>query len=355
MKCARSLLLIIIIALGCPACKDSGIGPIGPVDSTWTYLGLGNETITAIAVDPTNPDVLFAGSMSDFSAGTPGRLFKTTNGGESWDTLLAGGSDKYTTVIFDPKSPQTMYAAPWGIIKSNNGGKTWRESDAGMSLDWETHVGAIEIDPFNSNILYAGTGGTFGGNIYKSSDGGTSWMSINDSTGGSVTSIAIDATNNNIVYIAMAGAWPLLKTIDGGSNWTKPTIPEGFVKDVIVDPTSSSRIFAGLAWIDGAPGTGIWKSEDAGDNWVSFSQGLPDSNGVTKIVEQARTGRIYIAVSANRLNATGVYARQVSSGTWIQIGINSDEVRISGGDLQLSPDGRYLYSGGSGIFRLKVE
>lgn len=355
MKIMIPLLFFSIVVLVSASCSDNGVGPIESLDSTWTYLGLGNESITAIAIDPTNPDIIFAGSMSNFSAGTPGRLFKTTNAGASWDTLLAGLSDKYTAVLIDPKDPRTIYAAPWGLIKSQDGGKTWNESDNGILLDWETHVGAIKIDPNNSNILYAGTGGTFGGNIYKSTDAGSSWVTINDSTGGSVTSIAVDPINNNILYIGMAGVWPLLKTIDGGSHWTQSMIPEGFVKDVIVDPSNSSRIFAGLTWINGVSGNGIWKSDNGGDDWASFNGGLPDSSGVTKIVEQARRGNMYVAVSANTLSSTGVYARQVSNGMWTQIGANSDEVRISGGDLQLGPDGRYLYSGGTGIFRLEVE
>ncbi len=127
MKIMIRLLLFSIVVLVSTSCSDNGVGPIGPLDSAWTYPGLGNENITAIAIDPTNPDVVFAGSMSNFSAGTPGRLFKTTNAGASWDTLLTGVSDKYTAVLIDSKNPRTIYAAPWGLIKSQDGGKTWNE------------------------------------------------------------------------------------------------------------------------------------------------------------------------------------------------------------------------------------
>ena len=91
-----SLALSILLYAGCNngvTKPDSGCDDdttVVEADTTWQVLGLGSETIQAFAVDPFNPDVIYAGSASDFSAGTTGSIFKSVNGGACWDTLMQG-------------------------------------------------------------------------------------------------------------------------------------------------------------------------------------------------------------------------------------------------------------------------
>ncbi|MFQ5485329.1 MAG: WD40/YVTN/BNR-like repeat-containing protein, partial [Desulfobacterales bacterium] len=91
----------------------------------WRSLGLENEPITVITVDWSNPEVIYAGSGSNFSAGTVGGIFKTTNGGASWDTLVRGVTVQ--DIDIHPQNPDILYATLGingltfaGIIKSLN-------------------------------------------------------------------------------------------------------------------------------------------------------------------------------------------------------------------------------------------
>lgn len=75
----------------------------------WQFLGLENENITAIAGDWSNPDIIYAGSSSNFSTGTAGGIFKSTNAGADWDTLIRGVTVR--DIDIHPKNPEIIYAA----------------------------------------------------------------------------------------------------------------------------------------------------------------------------------------------------------------------------------------------------
>jgi len=76
---------------------------------------LENETVTAIAVDPIYPNIIYAGTRYDYSAGINGKLFKSTDSGATWDTLLIGGG--YRSILIDPSNHNIIYAAWGGIMK----------------------------------------------------------------------------------------------------------------------------------------------------------------------------------------------------------------------------------------------
>lgn len=194
MKSTLSLLFIIIsltaLLSGCrynepdqPPCAEAIPCQNVPADpcpnitsGRWTSLGLENESVTAIAVHPCNPGIIYAGTQFNFSDGTQGKLFKSTDCGQSWDTLVVGGS--YQTIQFSPGNPETIYAVNWDILKSTDGGANWAPAREGIRLDAETGVGTLAINPKNACELYAGTGGFFSGDLYKSGDAGENWQQI---------------------------------------------------------------------------------------------------------------------------------------------------------------------------------
>lgn len=163
-------LIAVITLSGCIRNKDVLIRqfyyeiPCQKTDSigVWQRVGLSGETITAIAIHPQKSHIIFVGSSMDFSAGIVGKLFHSRDCGESWMTLLEGGS--YTDIQFDPLNPDVIYAAPYSLIKSTDGGMNWIDISNGMKIDWETRVATIAIDHKNSDILFVGTGGGFRGN-----------------------------------------------------------------------------------------------------------------------------------------------------------------------------------------------
>jgi photosystem II stability/assembly factor-like uncharacterized protein len=141
--------------------------------TTWEVTagdGLGSGSILALAVHPTNPDIVYAGT------GAPG-LFKTENGGRTWVAINQGLSSLYVrSVAIDPSSPNTVYVGTAGaaVFKSSNGGASWQASSAGLVPNDD--IWALSMDPTNSSILWAGS--KWNG-AYRSVDAGATWVQFN--------------------------------------------------------------------------------------------------------------------------------------------------------------------------------
>jgi hypothetical protein len=121
----------------------------------------------AIAVDPMNSNIVYAGGSSD-----SGIVFeKTTNSGASWFSIAAGiTSDTINSIAIDPDNPAAVYAGtPDGIYKSSNAGAHWGHSGC-------TEVSEVIIDPSQTSMLYAGTAT----GVYRSTDYGDTWEDMND-------------------------------------------------------------------------------------------------------------------------------------------------------------------------------
>ena len=104
----RSLIFLFLVFIQGIAQEDS-----------WQFLGLQNENITSIAINPQSDSILYAGSYSDFSAGTYGRIFKSSDGGFSWDTLVYGVSVNQLEI--DQHNTNVIYAALGGANFTNPG------------------------------------------------------------------------------------------------------------------------------------------------------------------------------------------------------------------------------------------
>jgi hypothetical protein len=332
-------------------CSEIGIEPkeeiieCEAVADVWTFLGLENETVTAIAVDPVFPKIIYAGTASDFSAGIDGKLFKSTDCGNTWDTLLIGGS--FREILIDPTNRNIIYALPGSIIKSEDAGKTWQTIINGIQIDPERRVQSLAIDPQNTNILYAGTGGFYGGTMYKSVNGGMHWNEIgDDSLRDGVISIAIDPINTNNIYAGTAFRCILWKSSDAGSTWFRTGLGENetFVHDIYIDP-QSSIVYAGIR--------GVFKTEDGGINWEKLDQGLP--NVIIDIVKINKySSRLFIITTFG--DDGGIYEYSYLENHWTRIGIDNLHVSYYYSDLEansLNPD--KVYFGGKGIYVMGLQ
>lgn len=131
---------------------------------TWMRYDLTTENgmCEGLAIDPTDPDIVYA-------AGYPG-FHKTTNGGNVWNEVSAGLSGTTYSVVVDGHDPTIVYTGGTnGIFKSTNGGNNW--TNTGL-----TQVNAILIDPQNHDCIFAGTQS----GVYMSTDAGVSWEAMND-------------------------------------------------------------------------------------------------------------------------------------------------------------------------------
>ncbi|HMB93107.1 MAG TPA: YCF48-related protein [Rhodothermales bacterium] len=368
MKSPRSSLFINLIIAGillvvCAACDSTtpidepppGEDPLVECPqqslSTWEFVGLQADNIDrikALAVHPSKPNVLYAGSSFNFSAGLEGKLFKSIDCGASWDTLRTGGS--YLDIQFDPHDPATIYAVPYGILKSTDHGHTWTDISEGIGLDPERRVTSLVIDPAHPEVLYAGTSGFHGGSLYKSTDGGASWTVLdpeNRRLSNGVISLAIDPSDTEVLYASTNFFGDLYKSTDGGQTWSILLQETNESIDLLVDPEASSVIYAAFG------DRGVMKSVDTGSSWHAFNEGLPVEKKIRQIIKNPQTDALLL-VNASP-NGQGIYIREAGSPLWMRIGIDEHDHGYYYSDLMLADEGQRLYFGSDGLYRMRLE
>ncbi len=188
-------------------------------------------------------------------------------------------------------------AASGGIWKTEDGGLTW----AAVFDDQPAHaIGALEVAPSDSQIVWAGTGEphirsnvSIGNGAYKSSDGGATWSYMGLDATGRISDIAIHPRDSDVVYVASLGHGHapqdergIYRTTDGGATWELVLhVDENTgASDIEMDPNNPRILFAGMWQISintwgresGGPGSGIHMSRDGGDTWRRLEgNGLP--------------------------------------------------------------------------------
>jgi photosystem II stability/assembly factor-like uncharacterized protein len=209
---------------------------------TWTHLGLRDgQQIPQIAIDPTNPNRIFVAVLGHpYGPNAERGIFRSTDGGQTFEKVLykdenTGGSD----VAIDPSNPDIVYAGMWearqgpwengawsgtggGMFKSTDGGKTWRQLSKGFP-DGVAQVN-IAISPSKPTRLYAAVATGRATGLYRSEDGGESWERTTTDTrpgarigGGDLPVLAVDPRNADIVFSASTVTW---KSTDQGRTWT---------------------------------------------------------------------------------------------------------------------------------------
>ena len=245
----------------------SGKGMYKSIDAgkTWEHIGLrATGQIGAVEIDPTNNQVVWVAAIGNaFKANEERGIYKTTNGGLSWEKMLfISDSVGFSDLELLPGNPNIVYAAAWkaerkpwtiisggntdegGIYKSIDGGKNWIKLKKGLP---KGVIGKIDlaVSPVNSSILYAviEAPGKEGG-LYKSVNQGKSFKQVSNNKGlvnrpFYYTNIELDPTNPDIIY---SNANPLLKSIDGGKKWKRMSVPHGDNHDIWINPNNPNLL-----------------------------------------------------------------------------------------------------------------
>ena len=263
--------------------------PIGPAVTSGRIVDL------AVAEGPESRVGDRLGKLM-YAASASGGVWKSTNAGTTWQPIFdKEGSSSIGDIEIAPSNPEIVWvgtgesnnqrSSSWGdgVYKSENGGRTWQH----MGLRTSQHIGRIIIHPTNPNIVYVASVGPLwadGGErgLYKTTDGGKTWkavLTISPRTG--VTELAMDPTDPNIMYAAslqrqrkaysFVGGGPetaIYKSIDGGDTWTKLT--EGLPKRDIgriglaISRSQPRTIYAVME----TNTTEIYRSDDYGASWT---------------------------------------------------------------------------------------
>jgi hypothetical protein len=252
-------------------------------------------------------DVVESNPYTMFVAGATGGLWRTTDNGLTWTSVFDAPVHSIGDVAVFQPNPQILWVGSgeranrqsvgWGdgVYKSTDGGKTWVH----MGLRTSMHIGRVQLHPTNPDIAWVAAQGSVWGaggerGLYKTTDGGRTWtrtLHVDDETG--VTDVALDWNDPNVLYAA-----------------------------------SYQRRRSAYGFDGGGPGSALWKSTDGGSTWTKLTgNGLPEGEygriGIAVyrknpriVVISVEQGARYNASTAYIQRKAGVYRSEDAGATW---------------------------------------
>ncbi|MEO0438855.1 MAG: glycosyl hydrolase, partial [Pseudomonadota bacterium] len=269
---------------GVTTSQGEGLWKSTDAGRSFTFMGLAAAgQIAKIEVHPKNPDIAWVAVQGQIWSPNKERgVYRTIDGGETWEQVLKANADTGATDLsLDPTNPRILYASMWhhgrkpwfiksggeggGIYKSTDGGDSWNKLSGGLP----ELVGKIGIDVSDSqpSRIYALIEAEYGlGGLWRSDDFGESWEHINPhrvlhSRAWYYIHITADPSNPDTVWVLNV---PLMKSIDGGKTFTKVPMAHGDHHDHWINP-NDSRIM-----INGNDG-GATVTLDGGESWSTLN------------------------------------------------------------------------------------
>jgi len=273
--------------------------------ATWTHIGLPEAgQISRIIVHPKDPNLVYVGVQGQIWGPSDERgVYRSKDGGETWEAVLQVDDETGATDLsMDPTNPRIMYAAMWehgrkpwfiksggtagGIFKTVDGGDTWEKLEGGLP----ELIGKIGLDVSASqpNRIYAIVEAELDkGGLYRSDDYGETWSLKNGdrvlwSRAWYYMHLKADPVDENTVWVLNA---PILKSIDGGVTFEKKSTPHGDHHDQWFNPADSDNMISGN---DG----GATITFDGGESWSSIMN-QPTAQFYRVITDNLKPYRIY--------------------------------------------------------------
>ena len=272
--------------------------------------------------------------------------------GLKWRNIgpFRGGRSVASTGVIG--QPQTYYmgSTGGGVFKTTDAGITWKNiSDKFFKTGT---VGAIAVSESDTNIVVVGMGEhaargvmtSMGDGVYKSMDGGKTWVHLGLEKSRHISDVVIHPTNPDIIYVTAQGAQyapskerGVYRTLDGGITWENILSVNDTTgaSSLSMDMTNPRILYVSMwqhrryPWYmeSGGKGSGLYKSNDGGDTWKKMNKGLPKVFGKSGIsVSRANPNRVFTVIEAENKKG-GVYRSDDAGKSWKQV--NNNRINIA--------------------------
>ncbi len=320
---------------------------------TWKHTGLDSTSqISEIRVHPKDPDMVYVAAQGSPYAPTDERgVYRSTDGGATWKKVhFVDNNSGVSSLAMDMHNPRILYAAYWdhqrkpwfirsggpgsGIWKTTDGGDTWQELTEGLPKKLMGKIG-ITVSRANPDRIFAIIESEEGG-LYRSDDAGEKWILLNEERVLRTRSwyymhVFADPKNQDVVYVLNA---PFMRSIDGGKTFTPVAVPHGDNHDLWINPENPANMI---------------NSNDGGAN-ISFNGGKSWST------QQNQPTAQFYRVNADNRFPYWLYAGQQDNSTLavpsrtdgMTIGWKDWVANVGGGEaahIAFDPDDpKYIYS-----------
>lgn len=253
-----------------------------------------------VRIDPGASEVVYVSKMGLTSQGND--IVMSTDGGQDWRLLFIGFYNPENAIEIDPMDHRTVYVGlgPSEIFRTTNQGQTWDTLMPPPAYFFTSMAIAVT----NDSIIYAGY--RFAPSVFKSVDKGSNWTAmpfVSPLQAGPF--LVVDPRNANTVYASIYGhdtSQPcgIFKSIDGGFTWVEKNVglrkQDRGIHTIVLNPRNPDDVLIGVS---NDSGDLIFRSTNGGDWWFGFSNGLPRLGGIGSIVIDTLNNRAYAAGGQN--------------------------------------------------------
>jgi photosystem II stability/assembly factor-like uncharacterized protein len=324
---------------------------------TWAKAdnGLVSTLIPSLALAPGSSKILYAGGY--------GGVFRSADGGRTWRFARGLGRSPVDTLVVDPQNRRRLYAVEsWqgGMYTSSDAGVRWRLMQTPFP---STGVRAFAIDPQNPHVIYvADCGGACArATLQRTDDGGANWTPIKGIPS-AVQSLAIDPQHPNTLFAGTTRG-DIFRSSDGGSSWKQvarpPALPSSHqygIVAIVIDPRDPDNVYAGRSnggIIKSSDGGTTWARANTGLTWTSGDDGLIDRN-VNALAIDPRDPRIlYTSTAAPSTNRPGrVFRSTDRARSWHPLSAGLPAVGVTA--FAIDPSGQNVFAAteGDGVIQL---
>src|SRR6267154_4783381 len=297
---------------------------------------LHGKSLRALSFAASDPKTLVVGALDG--------IYRTRNGGHDWERISPENHAEIKNVesiAIDPLNPDVIYAGTWHLPwKTEDGGKTWHNIKKGVIDD--SDVFSIVIDRAQpANLFISACSG-----IYRSESAGEMFRKIQGIpySARRTRMLQMDPTDHNVVYAGTTeGLW---KTTDAGATWKHMTGSNIIINDVLIDPRHPSHVL--LATDRG----GVLSSDDGGVTFTASNRGFTHRQAAALLVDRSNNAVLYAGV-LNDKEFGGVFVSHDAGQTWKQTsdGLDGRDVFV----LRQAADNSLVAGTDHGIFVLKTN